>query len=69
MTVIYTQKNCPACDALKDMLKQNKIEFTEETNIDLMLSLGITRTPMLHVDGFPEPLTQKQAIDWINSKK
>lgn len=69
MTVIYTQKNCPACDALKDMLKQNNIEFTEETDIDLMLSLGITRTPMLHVDSFPEPLTQKQAIDWINSKK
>lgn len=69
MTVIYTQKNCPACDALKDMLKKNNIEFTEETDIELMISLGITRTPMLHVDGFSEPLTQKQAIDWINSKK
>ena len=69
MNVIYTQKFCPLCDTLKDQLKANNIEYTEETNIDTMLSLGVTKTPMMHVDGIPTLLNYKQALDWLNEKK
>ena len=69
MTVIYTQNHCPLCDALKDTLKAKNIEFTEEKDVELMLSLGITRTPMLHVEDKPELLSYKEALKWLEEKR
>ena len=69
MTVIYTQEHCPMCDVLKTALKNNNIDFVEEKDVDLMLSLGITKTPMLHVDDQPDLLNLKSALNWIEEKR
>ena len=47
---MYTT-GCPNCRALKALLDEKKIQYTEETSVEKMLSLGITKVPVLSVDG------------------
>lgn len=68
MTVLYTN-HCPLCNALKEKLDAEHIDYIEETNIETMLSLGIDRTPMLRVDGSDNLLTYKDALKWLNEKR
>ena len=70
MVVLYTN-HCPLCNGLKSMLDANKIEYTEETDIDKMISLGLGNSPMprLGVPGEDHILTYKEAIQWINRKR
>ena len=67
MVVLYTN-HCPLCNYLKDLLDNKHIEYQEVTDIDYMLSLGITKTPMLQVDN-GELMKYKQALDWVNEKR
>lgn len=69
MIVVYTQNYCPLCDRLKEILKEKNIEYTEEKNIDVMLNLGIKKTPMIKVDDSEELLNFKSALEWLNEKK
>ena len=69
MIVVYTQNYCPLCDRLKEILKEKNIEYTEEKNTDVMLSLGIKKTPMIKIDDSEELLNFKGALEWLNEKK
>ena len=48
--ILYTT-GCPRCNVLKKKLSDKSITYTENTDVDEMLSLGITEAPMLSVDG------------------
>ena len=64
MTVLYTN-HCPLCNALKDKLDAKKIDYTEVTDVDQMIKLGITKTPMLRVDNIPDLLNYKDSLKWV----
>lgn len=68
MVVLYTN-HCPLCNALKDALNKQNVLFTEETDVNKMLSLGITRTPMLGVPDRESLLSYKEALQWLQEKR
>ena len=65
MVVLYTT-HCPKCQILEKKLKQKKLNFIEENNIDEMLKMGLTTVPWLDVDG--EMMDFNQANKWINEQ-
>ena len=64
MIVLYTQKNCPQCEGVKKLLKEKKIEYTECTDVQKMIELGISFTPVLEVDN--QLLKGKDIYSYIN---
>lgn len=67
MITLYTN-HCPLCNALKDLLDQEKIQYEEVTDEQFMLSLGITRTPVLEVNK-GEFLKYRDALKWVETRK
>ncbi len=65
MVILYST-NCPKCQVLKKKLDSKSIQYTVETSVDTMLSLGITQVPVLSVDG--GLLSFTQANEWINAQ-
>lgn len=61
---MYTT-GCPNCRALKVLLDEKNIPYTENTSVDEMLSLGITKVPVLSVDG--RLYDCGAAINWANT--
>jgi hypothetical protein len=47
------------------MLKQKGLEYSEENDINLMLSKGLNSAPNLEVDG--NIMTFKEAIEWLKT--
>lgn len=66
MITVYTKENCPKCKILKQKLKQKGVEYKEESNVDLLLAMGIDFLPVLQVDDGPL-LNYKQAVEFVNS--
>ena len=66
MIKLYTN-HCPLCNYLKDLLDSKKISYEEVTDEQFMLSIGISRTPMLD-PGSGELLTYKDALNWVNEQ-
>lgn len=66
MVKIYTSPTCPACKILKSKLDSKDIEYTEETNTDVLADKGISTLPVLEVDG--ELLTMGAANKWVNEQ-
>ena len=64
--IIYTKAGCPMCMALKKMLDNKHIEYTTNSNIDEMISMGFSSLPMLSVDGVL--MTFKEAANWVKEK-
>lgn len=60
---MYTT-GCPNCRALKALLDEKNIPYSEVTSVEEMLSLGITKVPVLSVDG--EMYDCGAAIRWAN---
>lgn len=63
---MYTT-GCPNCRALKALLDEKHIQYTENTSVDEMLSLGISKVPVLRVGD--ELIDYGAAIDWANTYK
>ena len=57
---LYTN-HCPLCKRLKEMLDEKNISYSVVENVDEMIKMGITKTPMLEVDG--EMLGYKEAYN------
>lgn len=57
---------CPQCVMLKDKLIQKGIAYTEETDVNVMKNLGMTRVPMLEVDN--ELMDVSKALAWIKEQ-
>lgn len=66
MKVILYTTHCPKCIVLEKKLKSKNIEYTENTDTDLMISKGFLSTPMLEVDG--NIMDFKAANTWINER-
>lgn len=65
MITVYTKENCPKCKILKQKLKQKGVEYKEESNVDLLLAMGIDFLPVLQVDD-ESLLNYKQAVEYVN---
>lgn len=66
MMVLYTT-GCPRCKILKKKLDEAGIEYTENNNVDEMLSLGISEVPVLKVNG--ELLNYNRSIEWLSNRE
>ena len=65
MVILYST-NCPKCQVLKKKLDSKSVQYTVETSVDAMLSLGITQVPVRSVDG--RLLSFAQANEWVNAQ-
>lgn len=63
--ILYTAESCPRCKVLKMKLDKKNIEYTEVSDVEVLLSKGIKQAPILEIDG--EFLNLSQANDYINS--
>ena len=66
MEVILYSNGCPRCRVLKQKLDAKSITYAEENSVDKMLAMGISKVPVLCVDG--ELLSFGQANEWINKQ-
>lgn len=66
MIKIYTN-NCPKCQILEKKLEEQKIEYEKITDIDLMLSMGITEVPVLELED-KKKLSFGEAIKWLKNR-
>lgn len=65
-TVTLFSTGCPKCGVLKKKLEAKNIPYTENTNVQEMLALGIRSAPNLMVGD--EILDFTHAITWINNQ-
>lgn len=65
MTVLYST-GCPQCNVLKEKLKTANIDYIEVTDKDTIIAKGITKVPVLEVDGIQMSLSA--ANEWIKSR-
>lgn len=67
MNVTFYSTHCPKCKVLEMKLKQKNINYTENDNVEEMLSLGIQSAPALSVDDKIYLFTD--AVKWVNSQE
>ena len=65
MNIIFYTTNCPKCESLKKKLDIKSMVYKECTDVDTMLSKGITSAPALEVDD--KIFAYKDAIKFLNS--
>lgn len=65
-TVIMYSTHCPRCKVLATKLKEKKIDYVENTNVEDMKKLGITSVPVLEVN--KELYTFIEAINWVKEQ-
>jgi len=63
--VLYTT-GCPKCKVLERKLAEKNIQYTEGTDIEKMLELGIYNMPVLGVDD--KLLNFGEAINWVRDR-
>lgn len=63
---LYTT-HCPKCEILEKKLSDKNIQYEEITDVQTMISLGFSTTPILEVDG--NTMEFKDANSWINNYK
>lgn len=62
--VILHTSHCPRCKVVEMKLKQKGIQYEENTDVQVMLDLGMKSAPALEVDGKLMGFTD--AVNWIN---
>ena len=67
MSIILYSTHCPRCKVLETKLKQKNIKYTEETDVDKMLAIGLKSAPALKVDD-GDLMDFSKAIEWIKSQ-
>lgn len=65
LTVLFST-GCPQCNVLKEKLKAANIDYIEVTDKDTIIAKGITKVPVLEVDGIQMELSA--ANEWIKSR-
>ena len=61
--VILFTTHCPRCRALEIMLQKAGIEYTENSDVEYMMSLGLSNAPGLNVDG--KIMNFAEAMSWV----
>ncbi len=64
--VILFSTGCPQCNVLKEKLKAANVDYIEVTDKDTIIAKGITKVPVLEVDGIKMELSA--ANEWIKSR-
>lgn len=64
--VILFSTGCPQCNVLKEKLKAANIDYIEVTDKDTIIAKGITKVPVLEVDGIQMALSA--ANEWIKNR-
>jgi len=62
--VIVYGTGCPKCNVLKKKLGDKNIEFSEVTDVDKMMELGLNSVPYLSIDGVLMDFAD--AVRWVN---
>ena len=65
MIIMYST-GCPKCEILKEKLDAKEISYDLVTDVEEMKKLGITKVPMLSVDG--NLMQYRDAVKWVNNK-
>lgn len=66
MDVILYSTHCPQCEILEDKLQTKNIQYTEITDVSLMLNKGIKNVPVLEVNG--EMMNFLKACEWVKKQ-
>ena len=66
MNIILYHTGCPKCRIIETKLKAKNIEYTECTDVEIMLNKGMISAPWLEVDGTLMDFTA--ANKWINER-
>lgn len=66
MDIIFYSTHCPKCRALEMLLKNKKIQYIEENDVDHMISLGLRSAPALMVDG--KIMDFPAAMEWVRGQ-
>ena len=67
MKAILYSTHCPCCETLEERLRQAKIEYIVISDTEHILALGITRVPILEIDG--RQMNYPAAMRWLNERK
>ena len=65
MIILYST-GCPQCIVLKEKLKAANVDYVEVSDKEVILAKGITKVPVLEVDGNKMELFA--ANEWIKSR-
>lgn len=65
--VTFYSTHCPKCNILEKKLKAANIDYTENNDVDVMLSKGLLTAPALEVDG--EIYTFVQTVEWLKKQE
>lgn len=65
MIMLYSN-GCPCCEVLKGALDLAGIPYDTVTDVELMLSMGMTRLPMLCADG--KMMNYPTALQWLKER-
>ena len=66
--ILYKSNVCGQCKVIKTKMEKKGIPFTEETDINVMISRGVKGIPTLEIDG--ERITDLREINnWINAQE
>ena len=66
MDIILYSTHCPQCEILEDKLQTKNIQYTEITDVSLMLNKGIKNVPVLEVNG--EMMDFLRACEWVKKQ-
>ena len=64
--ILYTT-HCPMCKMLRLKLDKASIKYEICDDVDLMISKGYKKAPMLEVDG--NVMSLKEALTWLEENK
>lgn len=67
MQVILYTTHCPRCEVLAKKLAQSNINYTENTDVEEMLKMGMASAPALKVD--ENLMNFHEAVQWINQQR
>ena len=65
-SIVLYSTGCPQCNVLKEKLNAINIDYVEVTDKDTIIANGITRIPVLEVDGVKMELLA--ANEWIKNR-
>ena len=64
--ILYTT-HCPMCKMLRLKLDKANVQYEICDDVDLMISKGYKKAPMLEVDG--NVMSLKEALTWLEENK
>ncbi len=65
MNVILYSTGCPKCKILEKKLNEKNVTYTNVSDVETMLSMGLSTVPMLEVDG--DMMKFSDAIKFVNN--